>query len=158
MFPWSSLFSFQKNSSDKIKHLNPNDIQSFMNQIFSQAMPDQMQQFMNQQNQSAESESRTQQNTPSDGKLQAAVFETHSDVYVRINIKDSSCIRHLKIYHTSNQLMIDGIPGYEEKFVTTLPSIVKKKGTTAQYKNETLEIRLAKQQDIQFSEIDVSEI
>ncbi|MGX2960106.1 Hsp20/alpha crystallin family protein [Peribacillus sp. JNUCC 23] len=156
MFPWSSLFSFQKNSSDKIKHMNPNDIQSFMNQIFSQAMPDQMQQFMNQQN--PNSSSHTQQNTSSDGKLQAAVFETHSDVYVRILIKDSTCIRHLKIYHTSNQLLIDGIPGYEEKFVTTLPCIVKKKGTSAQYKNETLEIRLSKQQDIQFSEIDVSEI
>ncbi|MGE8077765.1 Hsp20/alpha crystallin family protein [Peribacillus loiseleuriae] len=156
MFPWSSLFSFQKNSSDKIKHMNPNDIQSFMNQIFSQAMPDQMQQFMNQQN--PNSNSHTQQNTSSDEKLQTAVFETHSDVYVRILIKDSTCIRNLKIYHTSNQLLIDGIPGCEEKLVTTLPCIVKKKGTTAQYKNETLEIRLAKQQDIQFSEIDVSEI
>ena len=39
-----------------------------------------------------------------------------------------------------------------------LPSLVKKKGTTAHYKEGMLEIKIPKNMDLQFSEVDITEI
>jgi len=162
MFPWNMLFSKNK-QTDFTNKMNPNDVQSFINQLFSQVIPENMQQMMNQKQadgfpsfQGMEQAAKEQQQQKPSNSLQATVFETHTDVYVRIPIKDPSSVKQMKIYHTSNQSIVEGIPEPGDRHVITLPATVKKKGASAHYKDETLEIKLQKNNDLQYSEIDVS--
>ena len=87
--------------------------------------------------------------------LNVSTFETHDHVYVRVHIKDESHLSTIKIYHTSNQLIIEGLPFLEQKHVVTLPAIVKMKGAISEYRDEFLQIKMAKKIDLQFTEIDV---
>ncbi|MBB2481919.1 hypothetical protein H5P36_17230 [Bacillus sp. APMAM] len=65
-------------------------------------------------------------------------------------------IHNIKIYHTSNQLIIENSSDGNRDTIT-LPALVKKKGTTAQYKDEILEVKMPKSVDMQYTEVDVSE-
>lgn len=87
--------------------------------------------------------------------LNISTFETHDHVYVRVHIEDESQLSTVKIFHTSNQLMIEGLPFLDEKHVVTLPSIVKMKGSTSEYRDNFLQIKMVKKIDLQFTEIDV---
>lgn len=90
--------------------------------------------------------------------LSSSAFETHDYVYVRIPIKDEEWIKKLRLYHTTNQLIVEHIPQQEDKHTITLPAIVKKKGASANYKDGILEVKIPKNIDMQFSQIDVMEI
>ncbi|MDQ0217926.1 Hsp20/alpha crystallin family protein [Peribacillus cavernae] len=161
MFPWNMLFPFQKNDSNNIKNMQPDEIQSFIDQLFSQVIPGNMQQMMEQHQSGAPFQSAQQNvqgNKANQYPLNAEIFETHSEVYVRIPIQSPEMVKQAKIYHTSNQSIIEGIPAPEDKHVFTLPAIVKKKGASARYKEKTLEIKLLKNFDFQYSQIDVSEV
>ncbi|WP_258831204.1 Hsp20/alpha crystallin family protein [Peribacillus frigoritolerans] len=155
MFPWNSLFSFKNNPNQKefMKNMQQSDVQSFIEKVFSQVIPDNMQGMMNQNDGGSQ-----KVNTRSEHPLHAEVFETHLYVFVRIPIQDESWLKKMKLYHTSNQSIIEGIPEESDRHVITLPALVKKKGASAQYKESTLEIRLQKSFNTQYSEIDVSEI
>ncbi|MET1179354.1 Hsp20/alpha crystallin family protein [Peribacillus simplex] len=155
MFPWNSLFSFKNNSNQNefMKNMQQSDVQSFIEKVFSQVIPDNMQGMMNQKN-----DGGSQVNARSELPLHAEVFDTHLYVFVRIPIEDESWLKKMKLYHTSNQSIIEGIPEESDRHVITLPALVKKKGASAQYKESTLEIRLQKSFNTQYSEIDVSEI
>ncbi len=100
-----------------------------------------------------EQEERKQENANS--SLHVSTFETHDHIYVRVLIEDESHLSNLKIFHTSNQLIIEGLPSLDHKHVVTLPSIVKMKGTTSEYRNGFLQIKMVKKTDLQFTEIDV---
>ncbi|SFC77241.1 hypothetical protein SAMN05443252_10683 [Bacillus sp. OV322] len=164
MFPWNMLFPFQKNQNDSLKNMKPQEVQSFIDTLFSQVIPQNMKGMMNpgqndggggfppfgQSPQPASAERKS--------PLGAEVFETHTDVYVRIPVKDPEWLKKIRIFHTSNQSIIEGIPENDDKHIITLPAIVKKKGASAHFKDHTLEIKLQKNLDLQYSEIDVSEI
>ena len=45
-----------------------------------------------------------------DSSLNISTFETHDHVYVRVHIKDESQLATIKVFHTSNQLIIEGLP------------------------------------------------
>lgn len=90
-----------------------------------------------------------------DSSLNISTFETHDHVYVRVHIKDESQLATIKVFHTSNQLIIEGLPFLEEKHVVTLPSIVKMKGAISEYRDDYLQIKMVKKIDLQFTEIDV---
>lgn len=90
-----------------------------------------------------------------DSSLNVSTFETHDHIYVRVHIKDESQLSTIKIFHTSNQLIIEGLPFLEEKHVVTLPSIVKMKGAISEYRDDYLQIKMVKKIDLQFTEIDV---
>ncbi|MFJ7745837.1 Hsp20/alpha crystallin family protein [Peribacillus sp. NPDC097295] len=154
MFPWNSLFSFQKNPNQKdfLKNMQQSDVQSFIEKVFTQVLPENMQGMTNQKDGSFQKE-----NKKSDHPLHAEVFETHSYVFIRIPVKDEAWLKQMKLYHTSNQSIVEGIPEATDRHVITLPALVKKKGAAAQYKDGTLEIRLPKSFNSQYSEIDVSE-
>ena len=98
-------------------------------------------------------EESKQENTNS--PLNISTFETHDHVYVRVMIKEESQLANLKIHHTSNQLIIEGIPTLEDRHVVTLPSIVRMKGATSKYRDGCLQIKMIKKIDLQFTEIDV---
>lgn len=133
--------------------MQQSDVQSFIEKVFSQVIPENMQGMMNQNDGSSQ-----KVNAKSEHPLHADVFETHLYVFVRIPIEDESWLKKMKLYHTSNQSIIEGIPEESDRHVITLPALVKKKGASAQYKESTLEIRLQKSFNTQYSEIDVSDI
>lgn len=152
MFPWNTLFSSNKNQNNFLKNFQNNDVQAFIDKVFSEVMPDKVQETMN-------PETSDKSFQPSGLQpLNAKVFETHSFIYIRIPIEEENWLKKMKILQTSNQSLIQGIPNNEDQHVISLPALVRKKGTTVQYKNDILEIRLQKQADIPYSEIDISEL
>ncbi|WP_142383742.1 Hsp20/alpha crystallin family protein [Peribacillus deserti] len=156
MSPWNLLFPFNKNAGDMLSKMNPNDMESYIEKFFSQFIPD-TQKMLSQQTNPAFGFMSKPQGTSGNNKSTTAVFETHDHVFIRIPIKDAEQLKGLKIFHTSHQVYLEGLPGQEEREVITLPSLVKKKGAHAVCKDGVLEIRIQKSQDLQLSEIDVSE-
>lgn len=159
MFPWN-LFPFNKDSKNRMDQMNPQDIQKYVQEMMDKLMPDSLQKMEPDkmfENFSKGANFRNDNINHSE-KFNYVVFETHHHVYVRIPILDSSWLEHIKIFYTSNQLVIQHIPSFEDKHTITLPAIVRKKGSAAVYKDNILEIRIQKNIDIQFSEIDVTEM
>ncbi|WP_077213645.1 Hsp20/alpha crystallin family protein [Bacillus dakarensis] len=159
MFPWNS-FPFNKDTKKMLEQMKPAEIEKYvqemMGKMFSQQTqgssvpPDFLKSFDNTINPSQERNH--------DVGLQTSVFETHHDVFVMIPIKDPNWLKEMKLFYTSNQLIIEHIPEYENKQVVTLPSIVKRKGATAHLKDQVLEVKIPKNIDMQYSEIDIKEI
>ena len=157
MNPWNVLFPFQKYMKDFTSGSQGKDMESFMSDMFTNWKKNGF-------------NSGTEVNTPpfhtnasndedeTQPAINVSIFETHSDVYVRIPIKNRDDMENMKIYHTSNTSIIEGYPNYNDRHVFTLPGIVKKKGATAQYRDGMLEIRLVKANDLQYSEINVTEL
>ncbi|WNS73867.1 Hsp20/alpha crystallin family protein [Bacillus sp. DTU_2020_1000418_1_SI_GHA_SEK_038] len=155
MFPWSS-FPFNKDMKNMMKQMKPDEVNKYVQSIMDQMMPQQMQGMMNPQNimpgfNNGNGQSQKLNSLPS------SVFETHDDVFVRIPIKNEQWLKDMRIYHTSNQIIIEHIPEHEDKHTIILPALVRKKGATALYKDGTLELKIPKNIDMQYSEIDVTE-
>jgi len=87
--------------------------------------------------------------------LQVTTFESHDHVYVKMYIKDPETLSSLKLYHNSNQLLIEGIPNSEARHVITLPSIVRMKDSVSEYRDHYLQIKMKKRNDPQFTEVAV---
>lgn len=154
MFPWN-LLPFNKNMKDAMKNMKPEEIDHFVQDLMKKIMPSNMMGSLNPQELFDNFQIPNQyQNS---GPLQAAAFETHDYVYVRIPIKSNEWIKQLRIYHTTNQLIVEHIPNPEDKNIITLPAIVKKKGAAAHYKDGILEVKIPKNIDMQYSQIDVTE-
>jgi HSP20 family molecular chaperone IbpA len=88
-------------------------------------------------------------------KNQFDIFESHEDVYVKIQVPDAGKLQHIKIFHTSNQVIVEGYPNEDSRHVIALPAIVRKKGASTSYKDGFLQIKLPKGIDMQYTEIDV---
>ncbi|WP_413309420.1 Hsp20/alpha crystallin family protein [Bacillus sp. 1P10SD] len=155
MFPWN-IFPFNKDMKDKMQKMKPEEIDNYVQDLLGKIMPSNMR-GMNPQDFFSGVQSSVQQPTATGG-LNSTAFETHDFVFVRIPIKNDEWIKNLRIYHTSNQLIVEHIPQHEDKHVITLPAIVKKKGATANYKDNMLEVKIPKNIDMQYSQIDVTEI
>lgn len=96
--------------------------------------------------------------TAKESDLKYSVYETHDYIFVRIQIEQEEWLQQIKLYHTSHLLIIENIPKTGDKHSIPLPALVKKKGTSATYKEQTLEVKIPKNIDMQFSEIDIIEI
>ncbi|PKG23412.1 Hsp20/alpha crystallin family protein [Niallia nealsonii] len=159
MFPWN-LFPFNKDAKSKMNGMKPADIQNYVQEMMDKMMPDSLQK-MNPQDMfknitSANNSTPTNQAT---NKLfNYVVFETHHHCFVRIPIADEAWLKNIKIYYTSNQVIIQHIPTEPDKHIITLPSVVRKKGSTATFKDNILEIKIQKSNEMSYSEIDVTEI
>lgn len=156
MFPWS-LFPFSKDMKNMMKQMKPDEIEKYVQSFMNQMMPQNMQGMMNPQSFMPGFNNETKQNQTS-SPLSTTVFETHDYVFVRIPIKSEQWLKDMRIYHTSNQMIIEHIPEQADKHTIVLPAIVKKKGASALYKDGMLEIKIPKNVDMQYSEIDVTEI
>lgn len=135
--------------------MNPDEIDQFIKGILGNVMPSQSESSINPKdivNQYRNSPPQ-QANT-----LKTSAFETHDSVFVRIPIKDEAQLRELRIYHTPNQLIVENLPERDHKHSINLPAMVKKKGSSAKYRDGILEIKLIKSYDIQYSQIDVTEM
>lgn len=155
MFPWN-LLPFNKDMGKMLQSMKPGEIEKYVQEIMGKMMPSNMQGMMNPQDLMGSLHTPAEQR--SSNPLNSTAFETHDFVFVRIPIKDDKWVKQVRIYHTSNQLIAEGIPDYEDKHTITLPAIVKKKGAVATCKDGILEIRIPKNVDMQFSQIDVTEI
>jgi HSP20 family molecular chaperone IbpA len=158
MLPWN-FFPFNKKMNNQMGQFDQNEIDKFVKQMMGQMMPAQMQEMMNNQDwmKSSQKQSSEQASSTTGESLSYSVFDTHNHVFVRISIKEESWLKQLKLYHTSNQLMVEQIPTATDKLTITLPSIVRKKGTTTTYKDNILEVKIPKNIDMQYSEIEISE-
>ncbi|MFP7300551.1 Hsp20/alpha crystallin family protein [Neobacillus niacini] len=140
---------------NKLQHMKPDEIDQFIKSIMGNVMPSQSGgTFIPQNGVNPYQSQPAEMSNP----LKSSAFETHDSVFVRIPIKDESLLKKLRIYHTATQLMVENLPETDAKYSITLPAMVKKKGSSAKYKDGILEIRLIKTYDIQYSQIDVTEI
>lgn len=92
---------------------------------------------------------------PTSGTLRATTFESNDHVYVRVFIKDESVLSNLKIYHNTNELVIEGIPSLDDSHVISLPSPVRMKESVSEYRDNYLQIKMKKRIDPQFTEVAV---
>ena len=163
MFPWN-LFPFKKDTLNMMKQLKPEEIEKYVKDMMSQMMPGNMQgmpgnmQGMDPGNFSSFFNPQANHHQQKNSALNSSVFETHHYVFVRIPIKNEQWLKDLRIFHTSNQLIVEHVPEYEDKHTIVLPALVRKKGASANFKDDTLEIRIPKNTDMQYTEIDVNEI
>lgn len=153
MFPWN-FFPFNKQMKDNLQNMKPEEIEQFIQGIMGKVVPSHLDGMMNTRDFSHNSQTPPPQQS---NTIDAAAFETHDCIFVRIPIKREEWLNQLRVYHTANQLMIEHIPKEEDKHTITLPAIVKKKGASAKCKDGVLEVRLIKSFDTQFSQIDISE-
>jgi HSP20 family molecular chaperone IbpA len=158
MFPWN-IFPFGKDSKSALQKMKPDEIDKYVQDIMGKMMPGSMGGMMNPQDiLNTFQQPLSTQTSPSTGALNSTAFETHDYVFVRIPIKKEEWLRKLQICHTSNQLIVEHIPDNNDKHTIVLPAIVKKKGAAANYKDGMLEIRIPKNIDMQFSQIDINEM
>ncbi|WP_064093217.1 Hsp20/alpha crystallin family protein [Rossellomorea aquimaris] len=162
MFPWN-LFPFNKDMKDKMNSMNPKEIDSYIQSMMKNMFPNGWEGMMNPNDTMKGAQSFTHSNnqqsakdTPSH-KIPTNIFETFEDVFLRLQITNEEWMKQLRIFHTSNQAIIENIPEVGDRQVITLPALVKKKGAVAQYKDGILELKIPKSIDMQYTEIDVSE-
>lgn len=156
MFPWNQ-FPFSKEMKSKMKQMDQAEVNDYVQSMLGKVFPnDIMSNFSRQDSSEDKKEHNANHHRPS--KIQYSVFETHKFVFVRIKIKHEKWLKQLKIYHTSNQLIIEHIPEYDDKEIITLPALVNKKGAKADYQDEVLEVKLYKSMDRQLSEIHVTDV
>jgi HSP20 family molecular chaperone IbpA len=159
MFPWN-LFPFNNDTKKLFQQMKPEDIQKYVQEMTEKMFLPQMQKSFDPQQFFKGWNPLNRDETPSDtdsSALQTSVFETHDFVFVQIIMNDQNWLKDIKIFHTSNQLIIKHIPSFNDEHKITLPTLVKKKGSTAQVMDNILEVKLPKNPDMQFSEIDVTE-
>ncbi|MGM0845295.1 MAG: Hsp20/alpha crystallin family protein [Bacillota bacterium] len=167
MFPWNSFFPFNKNMKDMMKNMNPQEVDQYVKGVMKQMFPsdwqgmqnpgDLMSNMNNMMNGSSSETSREHSHQENSEKIPVNVFEALENIYIQLKISDEELVKKMKVFHTSNQAILENIPSAGERQVITLPSLVKKKGSSAQYKEGILEIKIPKSIDLQYTEIDVSE-
>lgn len=142
-----------------MQQMKPEEIEKYIKDLMGKMLPPNMQGMINPSDilNNFHTGGNVSQASSNPGKFQSDVFETHDDVYVRIPIKDEDWLKKIRLYHTSNQMIIEHIPNSNDKHTITLPAVVKKKGAKARHRDGMLEIKIPKSIDIQFSEIDVTE-
>ena len=157
MFPWN-LLPFDRNTQRKFLEMKPDEIENYVQQMMGKMLqpdmkgmfkPDEWLKGMQQQ-------SSPDPVKPTTG-LNAEMFETHDYVFVRVPLKDEALIKQMKLFYTSNQVIIEHIPDLSDKHTLVLPATVKRKGAAASHKDGVLELRLPKNVDMQFAEIDISQ-
>ncbi|MFS0824619.1 Hsp20/alpha crystallin family protein [Bacillus sp. 1P02SD] len=168
MFPFKSLFPFNDIMQQLMKQsTESSSIEKFVQESISKSMSTSMDYF--QKNASVLNRSFHENQVSEDGEislpeqkeqseLTPSIFDSLDHVYVKFRIKDPSKLPNLKIFHTSNQIIIEGYPNEESYHVFALPEIVKKKGAITTYKDEYLQIKLPKATDMQYTQIDVPPI
>ncbi|MBS4222050.1 Hsp20/alpha crystallin family protein [Lederbergia citrea] len=151
MIPWG-MFPFNDQIKKMTEQMNNGDVHSYVQEMMKKLVPSPMETTQNPFN-----TERTQSQPSSQTDFQVNVFETFDDVFVRISLPADVSLENMKIFHTSNQAIVENMQEKGSRKVITLPCLVKKKGATAQVKDGILEIKIPKSDDLQFTEISISE-
>ncbi|MEH7379087.1 Hsp20/alpha crystallin family protein [Bacillus sp. JJ1533] len=165
MFPFQSFFPFKDIMQQLLKHSGESSsIEKFVQESISKSMSTSLDLFQN--NASVLNRAFHENQVSDDGEISLpeqsteceftpSIFDSHDHVYVKFRIKDPSKLSNVKIFHTSNQIIIEGYPNKESYHLFALPELVKKKGAVTSYKDEYLQIKLPKATDTQYTELDV---
>jgi hypothetical protein len=156
LFPWNML-PFDKNSQRKFLEMKPEEIENYVQQMMGKMLqPDMKGMFKPEEWLKGMQQQDTSPSDKPTNKLNAEIFETHDFVYVRVPLKNDAWLNQMKMFYTSNQVIIEHIPDFSDKHTIVLPATVKRKGASATHRDGVLELRLPKIVDLQFSEIDIS--
>ncbi|CAM4009757.1 Hsp20/alpha crystallin family protein [Mesobacillus thioparans] len=156
MFPWN-MMPFDRNTQKKFLEMKPEEIENYVQQMMGKMLqPDMKGMFKPEDWLKGMQQQSTPQTESSSNKLNANIFETHDFVYVRLPMKNDTWSKQMKLFYTSNQVIIEHIPEFSDKHTIVLPATVKRKGASATHRDGVLELRLPKIVDLQFSEIDIS--
>ncbi|KIY20914.1 MULTISPECIES: Hsp20/alpha crystallin family protein [Mesobacillus] len=155
MFPWN-MFPFDKNSQRKFLEMKPEEIENYVQQMMGKMLQPDIKGMFKPEDwlKGMQQQSTPPSDTPTD-QLNVDIFETHDFVYVRIPLK-SDWLNKMKLFYTTNQVIIEHIPELDDKHTVVLPATVKRKGASATHRDGVVELRLPKSVDLQFSEIDIS--
>ncbi|MBF8418198.1 HSP20-like chaperone [Weizmannia sp. FSL W8-0676] len=93
--------------------------------------------------------------SPDTGAPSIKIFETLDFIFIRVPVQEESMLTGLKIFHTSLQVMLKSFPKPDAEQVIRLPSPVRRKGTTAKYRDGILEIRLLKKSEHEMTEVGI---
>ncbi|CEG27521.1 Hsp20/alpha crystallin family protein [Bacillus sp. B-jedd] len=145
MFPWGS-FPFGKNMASNLQDMKPEAIEKYVRDAMEAYFPGQS------LNPFQSAETNGQESSQEAGQSEAAIFNTHDFVFVRVEVPEER-MDHIRLFHTSSQLIIEDFPEQGKKKVYSLPSVVKRKGASASIRDGILEIRLLRAIDVQLSEI-----
>ncbi|MBT2695663.1 Hsp20/alpha crystallin family protein [Bacillus sp. ISL-55] len=156
MFPWN-LLPFDRNTQKKILEMKPDEIENYVQQMMGKMLQPNMQGMLKPEEWL---KGMQQHNSPDPAKqtngLGAEMFETHDFVFVRVPLKEEAWVKQMKLFYTSNQVIIEHIPDLSDKHTLVLPATVKRKGAAANYRDGVLELKLHKIVDMQYAEIDIS--
>lgn len=154
MFPWN-LLPFDQNTQKKFLEMKPDEIEKYVQQMVGKAFKPNMNSMLKPEEWLRQMGKNTQ-DSDSPSPIKAEIFETHDFVYIRLPIKDESWTKQMKLFYTSNQVIIEHIPELSDKHTLILPATVKRKGASATHRDGVLELKLPKSVDMQYSEIDIS--
>ncbi|MFN2745729.1 MULTISPECIES: hypothetical protein [Bacillus] len=155
MFDWQRFFPFQQFSKDGVQGADPKDVEQYIHQIMKNVFgPGYTGQFPFRDPLSQESPA-AKEHGPSDEHDPIDVFETTSHVFVKIPLTKEQ-LNPLKIKHTSQTLIMENYPEPGQQKKVILPSLVRRKGTKALYKDGILEVMFFKNEDFNLSEIDIT--
>ncbi|MBM7714628.1 Hsp20/alpha crystallin family protein [Siminovitchia sp. FSL H7-0308] len=129
-----------------------NDIQKFVQEMVEQSISSSIKNAKMMGSVHEVEEERPEQ---ANGTLQASTFESNDHVYVRVFVKDESVLPNVKIYHSSNELVIEGMPSSDDRHIISLPSPVRMKESVSEYRDHHLQIKMKKRIDPQFTEVAV---
>ena len=142
--------------------MSHNEVDKYVQEMITKMFPKHLEGMMNPHEWIKEIQNSQQDQQQPQAKrentLEASIFETHDFVFLRIPIKDQIWLREMKIFHTSNEAIIENIPDHADKHTFLLPVSVRRKGATANHKDGVLEIKLPRSIQSELSEIDVSEV
>ncbi|MEH7386706.1 Hsp20/alpha crystallin family protein [Bacillus sp. JJ1521] len=165
MFPFQSLFPFKDIMQQWMKQSGESSsIEKFVQESISKSMSTSLDFFQNNasvlnraihENQVSQGGENSFGEQAKPDELTPTIFDSHDHVYVKFRMKDPSNLSNVKIFHTSNQIIIEGYPNKDSYHMFALPELVKKKGSSTSYKDEFLQIKLPKATDMQYTEIDV---
>jgi hypothetical protein len=155
MFPWN-LLPFDQNTQKKFLEMKPDEIEKYVQNMMGKVFQPNMNGMLKPEEWIKDMERNAKPLSDSANSIRADIFETHDFVYIRIPMKDEAWIRQMKLFYTSNQVIIEHIPEPSDKHTLILPATVKRKGAAASHKEGVLELRLSKISDLQYSEIDLS--
>ncbi|WLR56757.1 Hsp20/alpha crystallin family protein [Mesobacillus subterraneus] len=157
MFPWN-LLPFDRNTQKKFLEMKPDEVENYVQQMMGKMLQPNMSGMLKPEEWL---KGMQQQHAPDPVKpttgLGAEMFETHDFVFLRIPLKEEAMLKQMKLFYTSNQVIIEHIPDISDKHTLVLPATVKRKGAAANYRDGVLELRLIKIVDMQFAEIDISQ-
>jgi hypothetical protein len=155
LFPWS-LLPFDQNTQKKFLEMKPDEIEKYVQQMMGKMFQPNMNGMLRPDEWLKKMKKDTSDPLRSSNGLNADIFETHDFIFIRVPLKEEGWLKQMKLFFTSNQVIIEHIPELTDKHTIILPSTVKRKGAAASHRDGVLELKLAKNIDLQFSEIDIS--
>lgn len=136
--------------------MKPDEIEKYVQQMMGKMLQPNMKGMLKPEEWLKDMQKNSNDSMKPANSINAEMFETHDFVFVRVPLKEEAQLKQMKLFYTSNQVIIEHIPDFSDKHTLVLPATVKRKGAAANHKDGVLELRFPKITDLQYSEIDIS--